>query len=119
MMTSPNGFASADVARKAEADAKDADARRVAMINLHIAGRKEFGRSWDTERGYYIFASTGGRTKSAKEASTVELASALRMIERRIEKADQAAWDREHQPLPDVRWYLDENGDMPFSAPRS
>lgn len=60
----------------------DTEARRRALIALHVAGRARYGKAWDGKRAHWVEAATDGRTKSARECTTSELEEATRFINR-------------------------------------
>ncbi len=111
-MISPNGFASADVARKAEADAKDADARRVAMINLHIAGHRLHGRNWNLLRGTYVLAASNGRTASSREATSSELRYATGLVKMALDVRPGLALKAGRYAADKVRPLINELGHL-------
>jgi len=59
---------------------QQAEARRRAMTDLHVVGRKIFGKAWDSVRGECIATATDNRKWSAKECTTDELRAATNLL---------------------------------------
>lgn len=91
----------------------ETEAHRRALVALHVAGRARYGKAWDKQRPHYVQLATGGRTKSARECSTSELAAATR----RVNQPSGIPADTRDVYRP--RLELEPDGTYPFSKPRA